>query len=72
MSRIAWNHAPDTGNTELTEFLDALLDAVQSLDAQAVQALPAVTQTAGATYTANEQLMLNNLKALVNGIKGAI
>jgi hypothetical protein len=70
MGRIAWQHAPDTGNADLTAFLDALLDAVQTLNRDGILGLSPVTQTAGPLYTVNEQQMLNSLKELANGLKG--
>lgn len=55
-------------NLEAQNFLDDLIDTVQDLDRDAIDTLDAVSETAGATYTANEQTMLTNLKTAVNGL----
>lgn len=55
-------------NVEVQNFLDDLLDVVKDMDRDALSALSSVTETAGATYTANEQTMLANLKTAVNGV----
>lgn len=55
-------------NTEAQNFLDDVLDAVKELDRDSINDLDSITETAGATYTANEQTMLTNLKTAVNGL----
>ncbi len=55
-------------NVEVQNFLDDLVDAVKEMDRDAINDLDSVTETAGATYTANEQTMLANLKTAVNGL----
>jgi len=55
-------------NTEVQNFLDDIVDTVKEIDRDAINDLDSVTETAGATYTANEQTMLANLKTAVNGL----
>lgn len=55
-------------NTEVQNFLDDMLDSVKELDRDGISALSSVSETAGATYTANEQTMLASLKTAVNGL----
>lgn len=55
-------------NPEAQSFLDDLLDAVKELDRDAINDLTSVSETAGGSYTANEQTMLTNLKTAVNGL----
>lgn len=55
-------------NVEAQSFLDDVLSAIKELDRDAINDLDSVTETAGGTYTANEQTMLTNLKTAVNGL----
>ena len=55
-------------NVEAQTFFDDLILAVKELDRDAINDLSSISETAGATYTANEQTMLANLKTAVNGL----
>lgn len=55
-------------NVELQTCLDDIIDTVQEIDRDAINALDSISDTAGATYTAAEQTMLANLKTAVNGL----
>jgi hypothetical protein len=55
-------------NTEVQTFLDDIVDTVKELDRDSLNDLSTISETAGATYTANEQTMLANLKTAVNGL----
>lgn len=55
-------------NKEVQDFLDDVLQSIKELDRDAINDLSSVTETAGGTYTANEQTMLTNLKTAVNGL----
>lgn len=69
MGRIGWNQPPETGNVEFDSFMADLFDVIKNLDRQTLEDLSSVGETAGATYGANEQTMLENLKTLANGLK---
>lgn len=57
------------GKNEQESFRDDVLDTIRTYDRQGIAGLSSVSKTAGATYTANEQAMLNELKTLANGLK---